>query len=245
MQVSDMLTPEQLNTLYAIAKKYNVDPNIILAIGWHETHWGRLGDGRLGMFTGYGSYDNGSDYGYSGFEKQVTGTAKKMSAWGMKPGSASYAKLQAGQAGQLPTGIYATSSTWASSVWNIYKSIGGTGGAGGAADEVTIVESVPKNQTALDKAKALYLSLTGQKTNSPWYLKAWNKGSQNKYNESNQELDAEGNVKDDLGGIIGYLTMGVLILLVVGIGLTSFFKAFAVSPTAIPDIKSIKSVTDG
>lgn len=123
LKASDMLTSSQLSQLYSISSRYNVDPKLILSIGWLETHWGRLGDGRKGMYTGYQSFDSGSNYGASGFVTQVTGTAKKMAAWGMTPGNVSLSRLQQGQAGRLPTGIYATSKTWAGSIWQIYREL--------------------------------------------------------------------------------------------------------------------------
>jgi hypothetical protein len=99
---------------------YNVDPALLAAIGQHETGWGDLGDGRKGMYLGYGSYDNGSDYGYAGLDKQLKGAASKMAAWGMRPGQVTLDGLKAGNAGRLATGIYATDRKWPDSVYRIY-----------------------------------------------------------------------------------------------------------------------------
>jgi len=104
-----------------VASRYDVDPALILAIGQHETGWGKLGDGRKGMYTGYGSYDSGSDYGYAGLEKQVEGTAKKMRAWGMSRGNVSLERLKTGNSGKLPTGIYATDKNWPNAIWKYYQ----------------------------------------------------------------------------------------------------------------------------
>lgn len=123
MTPGDMLSSDQLNILYEIAEKFNVDPKLILAIGWHETQWGRLGDGKKGMVLGYGSFDSGSDYSYAGFEKQVTGVAQKLKSWGMTPGAVSLSRLELGNKGLLPSGIYATDSNWPNAVWTVYKNL--------------------------------------------------------------------------------------------------------------------------
>jgi len=115
------ISPEIVNTVLSLAQKYNVDPALILAIGEQETNWGKSGDGKKGMYTGYGSYDSGSDYTKAGLEKQVEGTVKKMLAWGMSPGNVSFDRLNQGNKGNLPTGIYATDGNWQNSVWNLYK----------------------------------------------------------------------------------------------------------------------------
>ena len=118
-----MLTELELKNLYNISLQKGADPKLVLAIGWLETNWGRLGDGKKGMYTGYGSFDSGSDYSYSGFTNQVYGTAGKMAAWGLAPGEVTLEKLQLGNSGVLPTGIYATDTAWPEKVWNIYNQI--------------------------------------------------------------------------------------------------------------------------
>jgi hypothetical protein len=75
------------------------------------------------MYTGYGSYDSGSDYSKAGFDKQVAGTARKMQAWGITPGHVTLARLQAGNNGLLPTGIYATDHAWPNKIYEIYRGI--------------------------------------------------------------------------------------------------------------------------
>lgn len=138
MNATDMLPADKLSILKGIAAQHNTDPNLILAIGQLETGWGKLGDGRRGMYTGYGSFDSGSDYTKAGFEKQVAGTASKMSAWGIGPGEVTRERLAAGNAGLLPTGIYATDHKWPDKVFSIYKQIVDDSGDIKAADGVVI-----------------------------------------------------------------------------------------------------------
>lgn len=109
-----------VNAVNQVAAKYGIDGALILAIGQHETGWGKLGDGRKGMYLGYGSYDNGSDYKYAGLSNQLEGVAKKLKAWGMTPGNVSLERLRLGNSGKLPTGIYATDQNWPNAVWKYY-----------------------------------------------------------------------------------------------------------------------------
>ena len=115
------ISSDIVSVVNKVAAKYDVDPALILAIGQHETGWGKLGDGRKGMYTGYGSYDSGSDYSNAGLEKQVEGTARKMKAWGMSRGNVSLDRLKTGNSGKLPTGIYATDKNWPNAIWNYYQ----------------------------------------------------------------------------------------------------------------------------
>ena len=54
-----------------VSRKHGVDPLLIVAIGWSETHWFTKGDGLKGNGLGVGSYDSGSVYKYAGVRKQV------------------------------------------------------------------------------------------------------------------------------------------------------------------------------
>lgn len=55
-----------------ICRRHGVDPLLIVAIGWCETHWFTKGDGLKGNGLGVGSYDSGSTYRYAGVRAQVT-----------------------------------------------------------------------------------------------------------------------------------------------------------------------------
>lgn len=129
-RISEILSPEQMTIIQKAAKEYGTDADLILAIGWHETNWGTAGDGLSGMYTGYGSYDSGSDYSLAGFESQVRGTARKMGTegWGIPEGGVTLSKLKAGNAGLLPTNIYATDSNWPNAIYKIYQEISGKTG---------------------------------------------------------------------------------------------------------------------
>lgn len=163
LSISDLgLDDEQLETIKSIAADYDTDPNLILAIGWHETQWGKLGDGRKGMYTGYGSFDSGSDYSYSGFEKQVKGTAWKMHQWGITPGNVDYVTLQLGQKGLLPSGIYATDSGWLDAVYNYYHELINTGGISSQTSYSDFVTA--QGETVLQPAPQ-----------GGWFENTWNK----------------------------------------------------------------------
>ena len=66
----------------SVARSFGVDPNLIAAIGWHETHWNQLGAGRDGYTLGYGVPSSGERLTkYQGTENQVRGAAGKISRW--------------------------------------------------------------------------------------------------------------------------------------------------------------------
>ncbi len=52
MKVSEMLTQPEWEYIFDRCMAMKVNPKLIAAIGWHETHWGRLGMGRHGYFFG-------------------------------------------------------------------------------------------------------------------------------------------------------------------------------------------------
>lgn len=232
IKTTDMLSTSQLDKVYEIADTWNVDPKLILAIGWHETQWGRLGDGKKGMYTGFGSFDSGSDYKYAGFDKQVENTTLKMSRWGMKPGNVTLAQLQAGQKGVLPTGIYATSPTWANSVYSIYNSIVEDYDAGsglGTANSSEVAKTSTKT-SMVDKFKAI---LSTPIPGIPYKKLGIGQG------ETAQKIGnfLDGNpvdqAKDAVTSVTGDKESWVRIGIIAGIGIigaVAIFKALDISP---------------
>jgi hypothetical protein len=103
---------------YANAKQ--IDPLILVAIGMHETDWGRLGDGRLGNVLGVGSYDGGSTYRYAGIDDQLGEGSRLLAGWGVH----TIGDLAAGKAAN-----WATDPGWESAVVQWYGRLGGTGQA--------------------------------------------------------------------------------------------------------------------
>ncbi|MGB9772344.1 MAG: hypothetical protein ACPLX7_10290, partial [Candidatus Kapaibacteriota bacterium] len=93
MKNSDMVTRSQWETIVRICSKYKVNPGLILAIGWHETQWGRLGAGQQGWYLGYGYYP-GSTVAeqYRGLENQLEGACKHIQAY-LNPYPLDYAHL--------------------------------------------------------------------------------------------------------------------------------------------------------
>ena len=187
------ISPEIVNTVLSLAQKYNVDPALILAIGEQETNWGKSGDGKKGMYLGYGSYDSGSDYSQAGLENQVEKAVKKMKAWGMSPGNVSFDRLNQGNNGNLPTGIYATSNEWQNGVWNLYKEFSNgqmtTALSGGLSkSELSyekLVEDRIKHQEEIN-AKILELEKKFAQNSKDWYTDLWQE-SDNIINEFEQK----------------------------------------------------------
>jgi hypothetical protein len=103
---------------YAGAKQ--IDPLVLVAIGMHETDWGRLGDGRNGNILGVGSYDGGSTYRYAGIDNQLAEGSSLLAGWGVH----TIGDLVAGKAA-----AWATDPGWESAVAGWYSRLGGTGQA--------------------------------------------------------------------------------------------------------------------
>lgn len=250
MEASQMLDPMQLESVYKIAGQYNVDPKLILAIGWHETQWGKLGDGTSGMYTGYGSYDSGSDYSLAGFESQVKGTARKLQSWGMTPGSVTLDRLILGNTGQLPSGIYATDQNWPNAVYNIYAGLTGTSPAAAPAG----IES--QNATLKAYNPSLWDKIKGTAQDTWYWLKGTDRTAANfpsaadqlqareQFNQRygldlpTEALQAEVNYQNNLrlsNKLFTAGTLTIVFLIVVIIAFLSFFKAFDVAPpSALP-----------
>ncbi len=93
---------------------YGVDPLLLVAIGLHETDWGKLGDGRKGNILGVGSYDSGSTYKWAGADAQLHEGAKILAAHGVH----TIADVIAGKARW-----WATDPNWAKGVASWYNKI--------------------------------------------------------------------------------------------------------------------------
>ncbi|MBA7591663.1 hypothetical protein ES708_33823 [subsurface metagenome] len=62
-----------------ICARWKVDPYFIAAIGWHETHWGKLGAGPIGWVLGYGYFPGSTVKDkYKGLYKQIEGACKQI-----------------------------------------------------------------------------------------------------------------------------------------------------------------------
>ena len=50
----DFIPQNDWNLILRHANNFLNEPYLIAGIGWHETHWGRLGAGKIGFILGYG-----------------------------------------------------------------------------------------------------------------------------------------------------------------------------------------------
>lgn len=128
--------------------QFGVDPLLLVAIGFHETEWGKLGDGRNGNILGVGSFDTGSVHTWSGADAQLHEGAKILAAHGVH----TIADVRAGKARWWATdpawkdGV----STWFDKITKGFKDTfgGGIGGAiGGIGGALGSVLGLPKQVT--------------------------------------------------------------------------------------------------
>lgn len=114
--------------LQQYCSKYGVPPELVAAIGWHETQWGRAGAGRQGYYLGVGVPSKGPILSSAaGLERQLT---TRMLYTG-KPWIASLgdyvarygvnynAVLAFGREVHRPDDPY----SWARSIWSIYTNM--------------------------------------------------------------------------------------------------------------------------
>jgi len=57
MKLSEIMTKDEWSYIVEKCFPAKVKPELIAAIGWHETHWGRLGMGRYGYHLGVSCWE--------------------------------------------------------------------------------------------------------------------------------------------------------------------------------------------
>lgn len=78
----------------AYGARYNVDPLLLVAIGFQETNWGKTGLGTRGLILGVGAYDSGPTFKWAGLDKQLDQGGKILAQHGVH----TVADVQAGKA---------------------------------------------------------------------------------------------------------------------------------------------------
>jgi len=74
MTKPDFIPSADWSIILVVCGQYGVDPLFIAAIGWHETHWGRLGAGKIGFILGYGYWPGSTVKDkYKGLRAQLKG----------------------------------------------------------------------------------------------------------------------------------------------------------------------------
>jgi len=72
MKISEIMSQNEWAWLHNYANSNQVNPVLLAAIGWHETHWGRLGMGRYGYHMGISCWvRNDTQYQYDLARGQV------------------------------------------------------------------------------------------------------------------------------------------------------------------------------
>lgn len=144
-----------------VAKQYGIDPYILVAIGMHETGWGKLGDGRKGNILGVGSYDSGSTYKYAGLENQLVGAAKILKRHGVK----TIADIAAGKLAPSNGKVrYASDPNWSNAIVKQYNKVANTNYTGNvstaasAGKGVVVPHAVPADVKAQVQADYGYIA---------------------------------------------------------------------------------------
>ncbi len=75
----DFIPTADWNLILRHANSFLNEPYLIAGIGWHETHWGRLGAGKIGFILGYGYWPGSTvKEKYKGLTKQLKGANKML-----------------------------------------------------------------------------------------------------------------------------------------------------------------------
>lgn len=127
MSKPSWMTQRDWKKVVYYANKYGTIPELLAAIGWHETHWGRLGWGRRGFHLGVGCYsEKEANWYFQGLDRQLNWAAKRLGQYLGKnvtlPALIGFAR-EVWRPGNP--------DAWARSVYTIYKQIGGVVGKEG------------------------------------------------------------------------------------------------------------------
>jgi len=103
------------------AYKYHTSPEVLAAIGWHETHWGKLGWGKQGYYLGVGCYsEKEANPYYKGLDRQLDWAARQLGSYLGQNITLSGLKSFARNVWKP-----GNPDAWAESVYHIYLEIGG------------------------------------------------------------------------------------------------------------------------
>lgn len=117
MKLSDMMTPQEWQTVLDAAGGHVEKARAMAAIGWHETHFGRLGWGRYGYHLGVGAYSpTNAAPEYQGLDRQLEWTSDRL--WEADTYTLAD-MLRYGREIQRP----ADPDQWGKSVHSIYQSL--------------------------------------------------------------------------------------------------------------------------
>jgi len=145
MKLSQIMSQNEWAWLHSYANSNQVNPVLIAAIGWHETHWGRLGMGKYGFHLGVSCWErNQQQYEYDLRRGEVDSESYTRTKTGHLYCNTSFKGMQRqvkwavntikntmGYTFGYPDVVKLnkkwipkdTQYNWAKSVWSIYKSI--------------------------------------------------------------------------------------------------------------------------
>jgi len=145
VKLSSILSRDEWNYIVERCVPAKIKPELIVAIGWHETHWGRLGMGRYGYHLGISCWTrNDTQFEYDKSHGLVDWESYSKTKYGHLYGSITLKGYQKQVdwavnhfKGKIPLDIQykdveyiakniwkpANPYNWARSVWSIYTSL--------------------------------------------------------------------------------------------------------------------------
>lgn len=145
------MSAQDWRTVTTIARQYNIDPKVLVAIGVHETGWGTQGAGQQGFYLGVGVPDSGQiQTQYQGLKAQVTEAAKILSNYGVHTIHDLASGVLAPHNGQVR---YASDPNWTQGVVSAYNNLAGT--------------HIQLNATVLDKQLGTSSGVAAGATSTP------------------------------------------------------------------------------
>lgn len=119
MAKPDFIPTADWNLVLKHANSFTNEPYLIGAIGWHETHWGKLGAGKIGFILGYGYFPGSTvKEKYKGLVNQLNGANRMLVEHYHRP-----ITLQATTDFAVNHWKSSAPRSWAKSVYSIYANM--------------------------------------------------------------------------------------------------------------------------
>lgn len=119
MAKPDFIPDLDWNLVLKYANSFENEPYLIAGIGWHETHWGKLGAGKIGFILGYGYWPGSTvKEKYRGLVNQLNGANRMLVEHYKRP-------ITLDNTTDFAVNHWKSSAprSWAKSVYSIYSNL--------------------------------------------------------------------------------------------------------------------------